>query len=248
MLAAKHPIAEVSWESDATPVSTRFRDPYFAREDGRGETQHVFLAANGLPHRWLDRSVFTIAELGFGTGLNFFETLATWQANPTAHRILTFVSFELYPMAPDDMARALAPWPDFQPSLRAFLAQYPANLAPGKHTLTFAGATLELHIGDARDTVPSWEGRADAWYLDGFSPAKNPELWTADLMGAVYQHTSAAGGTFATYTAAGFVRRNLAAAGFKVQKIKGYGRKRESLSGQRGQHRAPHAAEQSDKQ
>lgn len=226
------PFAAISWEAGDTPVSTLFDDPYFAREDGRAETRHVFLAANGLPQRWQARPRFTIAELGFGTGLNFFETLSTWQRAPGLCREMTFVTFERYPMTAEDLARAIAPWPDLMSHVEHLLQHWPPLAGATRQAVSFADVTLELHLGDANEALPAWSGSADAWYLDGFSPAKNPELWQPELMTAVYAHT-APGGTFATYTAAGQVRRGLSDAGFHVSKIPGYGRKRDSLAGRR---------------
>ncbi|MFT5508148.1 MAG: tRNA U34 5-methylaminomethyl-2-thiouridine-forming methyltransferase MnmC [Hyphomicrobiaceae bacterium] len=226
------PFAAISWNEGDTPVSIQFDDPYFAREGGRAETRHVFLAANDLPTRWQSQEQFTIAELGFGTGLNFFETLATWQREPGNCRHLRFVTFERYPMASDDLARALAPWPDLTENVNHLLEHWPPPNGTACHIIPFAGASLEIHLGDANQTVTEWNGSADAWYLDGFSPAKNPDLWSAELMAQVYGHT-APQGTFATYTAAGWVRRNLANAGFNVSKITGFGRKRHSLAGYR---------------
>lgn len=224
------PFAAIDWERGEIPVSTAFGDPYFARENGRAETRHVFLAANGLPQRWQARAAFTIAELGFGTGLNFFETLAQWRRAPGNCRALTYVTFERYPLAGCDLARALAPWPDLEGDVRALLDHWPPVAGATQHTVAFNDATLDIRIGDANALLPAWEGRADAWYLDGFSPACNPELWGPELMAGVFAHT-APGGTFATYTAAGDVRRGLEHAGFHVSKIPGYGRKRDSLAG-----------------
>ncbi|MFY0611020.1 MAG: tRNA (5-methylaminomethyl-2-thiouridine)(34)-methyltransferase MnmD [Hyphomicrobiaceae bacterium] len=226
------PFAAINWEAGETPVSRLFDDPYFAREDGRAETRHVFLAANGLPQRWQARARFTIAELGFGTGLNFFETLAAWQRAPGQCQKLTFVSFERYPMTADDLARALAPWSDLMPHVDHLLGDWPPPGDARRHKVAFGTLTLDIHLGDANKELLTWEGAADAWYLDGFSPAKNPDLWGAELLAAVYAHT-APEGTFATYTAAGHVRRRLSDAGFEVSKIPGYGRKRDSLSGYR---------------
>jgi tRNA U34 5-methylaminomethyl-2-thiouridine-forming methyltransferase MnmC len=233
--------AKIVWEAGDTPLSIQFDDPYFAREDGRAETRHVFINANGLPERWQDEAQFTIAELGFGTGLNFFETLSLWQqqglgSGPATGRHLKFVSFERFPMASADIERSLRAWPDLMPFVAALLEHWPPEDGEAVHTVEFfeadSSVTLELHLGDANRALPAWSGAADAWYLDGFSPAKNPELWGAGLMRAVYEHTRP-NGTFATYTAAGFVRRNLIGAGFDVAKIPGYGRKRESLAGRR---------------
>ena len=200
--------AELEWR-DGIPISTRFDDPYFSLHDGLAETEHVFLAGNDLDNRW--DAPLHIAELGFGTGLNFLATWAAWEA-AGCHAPLRFTSFERYPMADADRRNALAAFP----SLAAW----------AERDLPQAGAlSLEIIEGDIRDKLPVWQGRADAWFLDGFSPAKNPQMWGADVMAQVGTHTKP-GGTFATYTAAGHVRRALAEAGFEVRRVPGFGRKR----------------------
>lgn len=219
--------ANLTWIDEGAPYSTRFKDRYFSAHDGRAETRAVFLAGNGLPERWRSAKHFHIAELGFGTGLNFLETLLLWQETAPADATLTFSSFELYPLAQDDMKRALANWPDLAALASPLLQQGPTSTS-----LRFGNVELQLIIGDARIKLPEWQGMANAWYLDGFSPAKNPQLWEADLMQGVFDHTQR-GGSFSTYTAAGFVRRNLQAAGFDVRRVQGYGGKRERLQGQR---------------
>ncbi|WP_371228489.1 tRNA (5-methylaminomethyl-2-thiouridine)(34)-methyltransferase MnmD [Roseovarius sp. 2305UL8-3] len=210
--------AELDWRDGDVPVSTRFDDPYFSLENGLEETRHVFLAGNGLPARF--RNGFHVAELGFGTGLNFLTTLKAFRDHGTQGK-LSFTSFEAFPMAMEDLPRAVRVFPDLPIDVFEGDADT-ATLTPLIH-----GPDFELHliIGDARQTLPVWDGLADAWYLDGFSPAKNPELWDADLMAEVGAHT-VIGGTAATYTAAGFVRRGLAEAGFDVTRQPGYGRKR----------------------
>jgi tRNA U34 5-methylaminomethyl-2-thiouridine-forming methyltransferase MnmC len=210
--------AELSWREGGVPVSTRFDDPYFSLDDGLAETAHVFLAGNDLPARF--RPGFRVAELGFGTGLNFLACLRAWNTAAPGCR-LHFTSFEAYPMRPDQMARALAAFPDLAGLAAPLLAQWRGRGG----TLQLDNACLRVIVGDARTTLPDWSGRADAWFLDGFSPAKNPELWGPELMAGVAGHT-APGGTAATYTAAGHVRRGLAAAGFEVTRAPGYGRKR----------------------
>lgn len=206
--------AQIEWRAARVPVSVQFDDPYFSLENGMDETRHVFLGGNDLPARFADG--FHIAELGFGTGLNFLVALQAFRASECGGT-LRFTSFEAFPMAMDDLHMALRSF-DGLPLSLAQIAEFPAQLS---------GADFELRvvIGDARETLPVWEGRADAWFLDGFSPAKNPELWSPELMMEVGVHT-VSGGTAATYTAAGFVRRGLADAGFEVSRVQGYGRKR----------------------
>ena len=219
---------DIEWGENDTPISRQFGDPYFSRSDGREETRHVFLGGNDLPMRWRARTVFTVAELGFGTGLNFLETIAAWQRSTTDRQRLIYVAFERYPMAQYDLVRALTRWPDLGDDVGQLTRIWPP--APGWSSHRFGKVALMFCTGDANCKVTTWNGLADAWYLDGFSPAKNPELWGAELMRAVFERTCI-GGTFATFTAAGWVRRNLEAAGFDVSKMPGYGRKRECLRG-----------------
>lgn len=202
--------AQLEWRDGQVPVSTRFDDPYFSLAGGLDETRHVFLQGNNLPERYVDG--FHIAELGFGTGLSMLTAL---QAFPKG--TLHFTSFEAYPMARADMETALKAFPELDPA--PLLDHWPNT------KIRTDRLHADIIIGDARETLPAWQGRANAWFLDGFSPAKNPELWNADLMHQVARHT-APGGTFATYTAAGHVRRALGEAGFDVQRISGFGRKR----------------------
>ncbi len=216
---------KIDWIDGKTPVSRRFDDPYFSIHSGLNETRHVFLAGNDLPARFADG--FHIGELGFGTGLNMLTSWQAWQ-QAGARGQLNFTSFEAFPMAHADIARALAAFPELADLSAAFLAQWPA--ADGK--IELPGLSAQIITGDARQTLPNWPGMADAWFLDGFSPAKNPELWGEPLMGEVASHTRQ-GGTFATYSAAGHVRRALGNAGFAVQRVPGYGHKRHMTIGQK---------------
>lgn len=214
--------ADLSWrssdEAGDVPVSERFDDPYFSLDNGLEETRHVFLAGNDLPARFSDG--FRIAELGFGTGLNMLTAALAWQSAGVAGR-LHLTSFEAYPMDASEMRRALAAFPELG-RLRDVLVD---GWSQGGPIALSETVRLDVIIGDARETLPEWRGVADAWFLDGFSPAKNPELWGADLMAQVHAYT-APGGTAATYTAAGFVRRGLSDAGFAVERTPGFGRKR----------------------
>lgn len=217
------------WRQDnadrEVPVSSRFDDPFFSLEDGAAETRHVFLAGNDLPDRFSPG--FQIAELGFGTGLNLLVAWHAWMQSGQAGA-LHFTSFEAFPLAPADMARAHRCFPDFG-GLRDQLTE--AWTGEGG-VLQLPGLKLDVVIGDARETLPDWDGAADAWFLDGFSPAKNPELWSEALLDQVGAHT-AEGGTAATYTAAGHVRRALDAAGFDVTRVPGFGRKRHMTQARR---------------
>lgn len=198
--------AEVSWTDTGVPVSTRFDDPYFSLGNGLDETRHVFLQGNDLPERFADG--FHVAELGFGTGLNFLATVQAFRA-ARVPGCLHFTSFEAFPMSPGDQRRALQAY-----------SELPLDALDGADDVS-----LTLIEGDVRKTLTAWIGQADAWFLDGFSPAKNPEMWGEELLHHVARCTRP-GGTAATYTAAGAVRRGLEAAGFAVTRTQGFGRKR----------------------
>jgi len=213
--------APLIWrETDAgrVPVSTQFDDPYYSLGGGLDETRHVFLGGNDLHARFTDD--LHIGELGFGTGLNLLVTWTDWLKQP--HGKLHFTSFEAYPMAKSDMAEALTAFPEVAPLSSILLDKWSAGDGPVNIA---ENLTLEVINGDARETLPAWQGRADAWFLDGFSPAKNPALWEPTLLQSVADHT-APNGTAATYSAAGHVRQSLTAAGFNVSRVQGFGRKR----------------------
>ncbi|MEP2027398.1 MAG: tRNA (5-methylaminomethyl-2-thiouridine)(34)-methyltransferase MnmD [Paracoccaceae bacterium] len=211
--------ADIEWRAGQVPVSTQFDDPYFSLENGLEETRHVFLQGSDLPARFRDG--FHIAELGFGTGLNFFATCQSWTESKLQGHLF-YTSFEAFPMTTNDMSKALNAFPELSGTAAALIANWNGKSGPQQ---VAQHISLNLVVGDARNTLPKWCGQADAWFLDGFSPAKNPELWEPSLMCAVADHT-APGGTVATYTAAGSVRRGLEEAGFAVTRSKGYGRKR----------------------
>ena len=216
----------LEWRDGDVPVSLRFDDPYYSLDNGLAETGHVFLAGNDLPARFHDG--FQIAELGFGTGLNLLAAMQAWRVAGSQGQ-LRFTSFEAFPLAPEDMIKAQSAFPS--------VSDVAAELAPhwtgGEVRIETSALRFELIVGDARQTVAKWGGQADAWFLDGFSPAKNPELWTPELMADVGRKT-AKGGTAATYTAAGFVRRGLEDAGFHVTRMPGFGRKRHMTTARMG--------------
>lgn len=216
----KDQTAQIEWRDGGTPVSTQFDDPYFSLASGLEETRHVFLAGNALPARLCDG--FHVAELGFGTGLNMLALALIWNGPGTVH----FTSFEAFPMATPDIRTALTAFPEVATIAAPFLTAW----EKGQRSFTLGNLSVTVQIGDARETLTHWDGQADAWFLDGFSPAKNPELWDADLMHQVGRHT-APNGTFATYTAAGHVRQKLTDAGFDVTRTQGFGRKRHMSRG-----------------
>ncbi len=198
------------------PVSRRFDDPFFSLAGGLDETRHVFLSGNDLPARLVPG--FHVAETGFGTGLNLLA-LAEVARVP-----VRFTSFEAFPLSEADLSRAHAAFPALAPLSAQLRAGW------GKPSFTVGSVTATVIVGDARETLAAWDGRADAWFLDGFSPARNPELWGPDLMAQVARHT-APDGSFATYTAAGHVRRALSEAGFTVSRAPGFAGKRHMSRG-----------------
>ena len=224
--------AGIEWR-DGQPLSTQFDDIYFARDCGIAETRHVFLHHNHLAQRWqhLSAKLFTIAETGFGTGLNFLCAWQLWLACAPKDARLHFISTERYPLTAQDLAQALALWPELGPYSAALLAQY-RDLADGFRRMHFddGRVTLSLLIGDARATLPLLRARVDAWFLDGFAPAKNPEMWQPALLAEVAR-LAAPACTFATFSAAGEIKRGLQAVGFQVEKVPGFGRKWEMLRG-----------------
>jgi tRNA U34 5-methylaminomethyl-2-thiouridine-forming methyltransferase MnmC len=221
---------ELSWLDGDMPYSQRFGDHFYSRADGRLECGHVFMAGNGLPERWEEGGGFTIGELGFGTGLNFLETWRVWREYRQPGATLDFVSFEAFPMEGEATGRALAHWPQLASLAGTLLERWPQlTVSPGRWEMD-QQTRLTVIVGEALDGVRNWAGAANAWYLDGFAPAKNPDMWSAELMRAVADKTLP-GGTFASYTAAGWVRRNLQSAGFAVEKRPGHAGKREMICG-----------------
>lgn len=232
-----HP--HIDWKDDGTPVAREAGDVYFTAGDGLAETRAVFLAGCNLPDAWAGRDQFTIAETGFGTGLNFLALCELWEAHrPSQSAWLHFVSFEAYPMTSEDAARALSAWPELSGLSERLLSIWPAPVrGVQRHVWPDLGVTLTLHLGDIHDMLPDSRFMADAWFLDGFSPAKNEAMWAEALYPAMAER-SAPGATVGTFTVAGAVRRGLADAGFEVAKVPGHGRKRERLEARLVQPRA----------
>lgn len=213
------------------PRSEQFDDVYFSAADGLAETRHVFLAGNTLPENWLARRSFTICETGFGTGLNFLAALTLWRASKDTNATLHFISFEKFPVTRDFIAHHLEHWRgDIGEALDDLLRVYP-DIPAGRHDLDIAeNIKLTLIFGDVNEEMPKLEAAADCWFLDGFKPSSNPDMWSKIVfqnMARLSNHNA----SFATFTAAGFVRRGLSAVGFEVQKIRGFGHKRDMSVG-----------------
>ncbi|MEZ0237993.1 MAG: tRNA (5-methylaminomethyl-2-thiouridine)(34)-methyltransferase MnmD, partial [Methylophilaceae bacterium] len=224
---------ELEWR-DGQPWSAHYGDVYFSRESGIAETRYVFLEQNRLRERWhsLADKVFTIAETGFGTGLNFLCAWQLWMETAPPNARLHFVSTEKFPLSHADLERALALWPELASLSTALLEQY-RRIVPGWQQLSFDDGriTLTLLIGDARETLPQLRASVNAWFLDGFAPAKNPEMWQQELLREIAR-LSAPGCTISTFTSVGAVRRGLEAVGFRMEKIAGFGNKWAMLRGE----------------
>ena len=225
--------SRLAFADDGTPWSDIFGDVYHSASGAVGQAHHVFLAGNGLPQRWRGRHRFVVLETGFGLGLNFLATWAAWRDDPQRCARLHFVSCELHPFEAEDLARLHARWPEFEALAGELRAHWP-ELTPGVHRLHLDDerVTLTLYFGDARDGLAQLELRADALYLDGFSPARNPELWSPPIF-HLLARLAAPAATLATWSVAGEVREGLRRAGFEVEKAPGFGGKRQMLRGRR---------------
>ncbi|MDU9033907.1 bifunctional tRNA (5-methylaminomethyl-2-thiouridine)(34)-methyltransferase MnmD/FAD-dependent 5-carboxymethylaminomethyl-2-thiouridine(34) oxidoreductase MnmC [Pseudomonas corrugata] len=226
--------AQLDWDDQGLPRSRVFDDVYFSDQSGLEETRYVFLEQNNLTERFAalpDHGRLVIGETGFGTGLNFLCAWQLFEQCAPAGARLHFVSVEKYPLSPQDLRRALALWPSLKLQADQLLGQYVA-IHQGFQRLTLAGGrvTLTLMIGDALEQLPQLDGQIDAWFLDGFAPAKNPDMWTAELF-AELARLAAPGATLSTFTSTGWVRRLLNAAGFKMKRTPGIGHKWEILRG-----------------
>ncbi|TGZ98394.1 bifunctional tRNA (5-methylaminomethyl-2-thiouridine)(34)-methyltransferase MnmD/FAD-dependent 5-carboxymethylaminomethyl-2-thiouridine(34) oxidoreductase MnmC [Rodentibacter pneumotropicus] len=236
--------ADMHFNEENTPISNQFDDVYFSNHDGLAETDYVFLQGNQLWERWItcENSHFVIAETGFGTGLNFFATTALFrkfrqQFQHSPLKRLYFISFEKYPLKPTALQQAHSAYPQFA-ELSRHLQCYWQSPIKGCQRIHFDETILDLWFGDVTENLPQlgdyMNEHIDAWFLDGFAPSKNPDMWNENLYVQMYRFTKPTG-TFATFTAASAVRKGLELVGFEVTKRKGFGKKRECLSGQKTQ-------------
>lgn len=224
--------ANINWINNQ-PYSIDFNDIYFSTEDGPQETEYVFITHNQLKQRFAqhNNNHFTIIETGFGTGLNFLAVCAHWLALSSPHAKLHYISIEKYPLKHADLQRTMQLLPQFNFISSELISEY-AELESGLNQFNLAERRilLDLRVGDVATQLLQINDMADAWILDGFAPAKNADMWSAE----VFEHMarlSRINTTFATFTSAGAVRRGLQAVGFDVKKQGGFGKKREMLSG-----------------
>ena len=195
------PPARLQWQGQE-PLASDYDDIYFSRGSGLEESRYVFLENNHLPQRWRGCDCFTIAETGFGTALNFLLTWQLWREQAESGQQLHFISVEGHPLTADDLSRATAAWPELQSLAEQLLAAYP-KLVSGTHRIHFGdGVSLTLLFGEVSSALSTLQAKVDAWFLDGFDPAKNPAMWCEPLYQQMAKLT-APQGTFATFTEIG---------------------------------------------
>lgn len=227
------PAGEITWQDGDVPFSPHFGDIYFNPKDGLSETRYVFLTGNNLPNAWQDHENFAIGETGFGTGLNFLAAWQCWGSDPKRSQRLHFVSVEKYPLAREDMIRAHRAWPELSPYSKQLADIWPdETMLPGVHRFSLADGdvSLTLLIGDAIECWTGYDGSIDCWFLDGFAPTRNPDMWHPDLFTALADVSNPRGASLATFTAARIVRDGLESAGFEISKRKGFGYKRDMIT------------------
>ncbi|OFZ84867.1 MAG: hypothetical protein A2W21_09705 [Betaproteobacteria bacterium RBG_16_66_20] len=223
--------ARLAFAADGTPFSEAYGDLYHSAEGGSAQARHVFLQGNGLPQRWRGRRCFTILETGFGFGLSFLTTWQAWREDPARCARLHFVSIEKHPFQDSDLAFLFKKYPHLESESTRLAARWPM-LVPGMHRIEFdrGNVVLTLFFGDLAEGLPQLRFAADAIFLDGFAPAKNPAMWEPRVLRHLAR-LAAPGATLATWSVAAPVRAALEGAGFSVEKDKGFGTKREMLRG-----------------
>lgn len=222
----------VTWKNKNTPVSTEYGDVYFSADNGIQESQYVFIDSNNLAARFSNTNSFNIAETGFGTGLNLALACKLWDSLSQPNSTLFITTFEKYPLALEDINKAADNWPELDLFYSRFLPMY-TSLKPGCNIIEIKElrTVINIIIGDINDTITSLASTfVDCWFLDGFAPSVNPQMWTDTVISNVAR-SAKAGSTFSTFTAAGDVRRALIKHGFTVQKKTGFGKKREMIFG-----------------
>ncbi len=225
--------ALVEYTEEGTPRAPAFGDVYHPRQGGLAQSRHVFLGGNGLPARWQNQPHFVVLETGFGLGLNFLSTWQAWRSDPQRSQQLWFVSIEKHPLRRLDLLQAwqaLATEPDLQ-ALATELVQAWPPLIQGTHTLFFdhGKVKLVLALSDVRQALKGLRLKAHAFYLDGFAPARNPDMWAPEVFKAIGR-LAAPDATAATWSAARDVRNGLTTAGFEVRKVAGFGGKRDMIT------------------
>ncbi len=223
---------DITWKNDSTPVSTYYGDVYFSADSGIQESEYIFINNNFLPERFKNTADFYISETGFGTGLNFALTCKLWTETSIAPSTLVFTTYEKHPLSKNDFIKAAKNWPELSEIYSELIPQY-KNLQPGKNRIKLDSFRIELIIviGDINNTINmSPSNSCDCWFLDGFAPSLNPQMWNDHVINNIAR-IARNGSTFSTFTAAGKVRRALIKFGYCVEKTKGFGKKRDMLRG-----------------
>ncbi|ENV89792.1 tRNA 5-methylaminomethyl-2-thiouridine biosynthesis mnmC [Acinetobacter bereziniae LMG 1003 = CIP 70.12] len=230
--------ADLDWQcvdGIEVPISKQFGDVYFSKDNGLLETRHVFLNGNDLETRLgalRDFEYFCVGETGFGTGLNILALWQLWQqVRPDNHSHLHIISVEKFPLSKQDLIRALAVWSELKGFSQQLIEQYPLPIA-GCHRLNFPEArfSIDLWLGDAHDVFPliAKTHPVNAWFLDGFAPSCNPDMWEANVLNNLIR-LSDIGTTFASFSVAGVLKRGLTQHGITISRPRGFGHKREML-------------------
>lgn len=221
----------VSARDGGTPWSDRFGDTYFDSDNGLEESRHVFLRGCALPDQWANQDKFVIGETGFGTGLNFLAAWQLWRHTAPRHSVLHYISIDRFPLTANEIAACLEQWPELAQLKSELMESYP-DLQPGMHRLFLDNdrVVLTLIFDHVETALKGIDAKIDAWFLDGFAPGKNPDMWQPEIFRELAR-LSKPGARVATFTVAGHVRRDLKAAGFDVEKRAGIGKKRQVLAG-----------------
>ncbi len=213
---------EIYWDDTGQLKTAKFQDIFFSR-NGIEEARHVFMAGNHLPENY--KKGFHIGELGFGTGLNLFVALKLWR-EWNSNEVLRFTSFEIDPLPGRVMAKALDEFNSIRGILREFLPQWEKR----ETNIKIPNLAFELIVGDVRETILTFNQKVDCWFLDGFSPKTNPEMWERNLFNHLAARTKP-GGTLSSFSSAAMVRENLREAGFEITRTPGFGNKKHMITG-----------------
>jgi len=221
---------KILWDERGNPYNEEYGDCYFDNTNGLEESRYVFLEGNNLPQAWANKDDFCIGECGFGTGLNLlaiWDLFLTCKATP---KRLHYYTFEGFPLLIDELQTAHKLWPSLENLAHRVHLAYPQNPQNGIYELDFSPLHVKLVIGMAPKAIDAFDKPIDAWFLDGFAPSKNPQMWSDELFESIAKH-SKKDSTFASFSVASKVRKGLKKAGFDVRKKPGFGRKREMLCG-----------------
>ena len=220
------------FDSNNQLYSDLYNDVYFSNSGAEAESEHVFIDGNNLKERFSTSEYFTIAEAGFGTGLNFLKTIQEWVKHFSNEKKLTYIGFEAHPLPISTLVQAHNAWPALKDFSKLFINSYTDTTTNSTiYKLNKFNITLQLIIGDINKNIDKISNQIDCWFLDGFSPAKNPQMWSDSLFSGMKKNSKPGITTFATYSCAKAVREGLSNNNFKVSKVPGFGKKKHMLTG-----------------